>query len=62
MFQVQEDEVWNDVNEVKMENLGLENDVYMYTKQRAVETIDRLLEKKINHQGYAAIHHQLYEV
>lgn len=55
--------MWNDVDELKMmENLGLENAIYMYTKQRATEMIDGLLETKINHRGYAVIHHQLYEV
>lgn len=49
---VQEDEVWNDVDELKMmENLGLENAIDMHTKQRAMEMIDGLLETKINHRG-----------
>ncbi|RVX14450.1 hypothetical protein CK203_017133 [Vitis vinifera] len=49
---VQEDEVWNDVDELKMmENLGLENAIDMHTKQRAMEMIDGLLETEINHRG-----------
>lgn len=63
LFQFQEDEVWNDIDEIKIAgDFGLEKDIYTYAKQRAIETIDRLLETKKNHLGYAVIHHQLYKV
>ncbi|OIV92811.1 hypothetical protein TanjilG_00945 [Lupinus angustifolius] len=46
---VQEDEFWNHFE--SMANAGYENALYNYTKQRAVETIGKLLETRLNAHG-----------
>ncbi|KAK9266858.1 hypothetical protein L1049_027117 [Liquidambar formosana] len=49
---VSEDEIWSDLDDHKlMENFGFDYSIYMHTKQRAMETISRLLETRMNFQG-----------
>ncbi|XP_057976659.1 uncharacterized protein LOC131163871 [Malania oleifera] len=49
---VREDEIWNDLDESKlMESFGLDRAIYGYAKQKAMEKIGKLLEKRTNLHG-----------
>ncbi|CAK9172656.1 unnamed protein product [Ilex paraguariensis] len=49
---VQEDEMWNDLDDSKlMENYGLDSAIYVHAKQRAMESVDKLLETRKNING-----------
>ncbi|XP_042949587.1 uncharacterized protein LOC122281843 isoform X3 [Carya illinoinensis] len=49
---VREDDLWKELNGHElMKNVGLDNATYMYTKQRAMDTVDRLLETRTNLHG-----------
>ncbi|GMJ16082.1 hypothetical protein like AT5G46560 [Hibiscus trionum] len=49
---VRENDVWNDLDEHKlMQNVRSDHTTYVYTKRRAMETIAKLLETRINLHG-----------
>jgi hypothetical protein len=53
LFQLREVDVWKllDGHEL-MKNVGLDSGTYMYTKQRAMDVVGRLLETRRNPHGY----------
>ena len=58
-FQVQEDEIWNHFDNFEpMENVLVDNALYNYTKQRAIETMAKLLEMRTNSLGYIIFSYQ----
>ena len=60
LFQVREHDIWNDLDEHElMQDVGLENTTYVYTKRRVMEIIVKLLETRTNFHGYA-YHHRFY--
>ncbi|XP_050231119.1 uncharacterized protein LOC126680111 isoform X2 [Mercurialis annua] len=51
-FWIQEDDIWNDLERHQlMENLQSDNASYMFTRKRAMEIIDKLLEMRNNSNG-----------
>ncbi|KAI8546768.1 hypothetical protein RHMOL_Rhmol07G0145000 [Rhododendron molle] len=49
IFQIQEDKLWNDLDEFKlMENQGSDSPIYMYAKKRAIEMVGESLETRKN--------------
>ncbi|KAM7259719.1 hypothetical protein ACFE04_015460 [Oxalis oulophora] len=49
---VSENDIWNDISgDNLIENYVSDNSIYLYTKKRTMETIDRLLETRISSNG-----------
>lgn len=53
MFQVQEDDIWNDLDGHElMERIGSHSSINNYTKHKAMGNIGKVLETRTNSLGY----------
>jgi hypothetical protein len=53
LWQVQENDIWNDLDKHELaEHVGSDNAIYMFAKERAMETINRMLDTRTNSMGY----------
>ncbi|TQD87286.1 hypothetical protein C1H46_027153 [Malus baccata] len=49
---VQENDIWNDLDKQDLvEHVGSDNTIYMYTKERTMETVNRILDMRTNSHG-----------
>lgn len=53
LFQVQENDIWNDLDRHKlMEHVGSDSAINIYVKRKTMEIIGKVLESRTNPQGY----------